>query len=107
MALIFRGKSKCALCGQVIEVDDVIVATSHFIADKSDSLWRYSDAPFHKRCFLAWERRHEFVSRYNHTMMGCRFGNGTRHHMDDEGNIHMVPADEFRGTQPLSGLENQ
>src|ERR1041385_6740900 len=94
MALIFRGKSKCALCGEVIAVDDALVATSHFIADQSDSLWRYSDAAFHKRCFLAWERRAEFVRRYNDKMSGYVWGNGKRHHMDDEGFIHSIPAEE-------------
>jgi hypothetical protein len=94
MALIARGKSKCALCGEVIGVDDVIVATSHFIADENDSLWRYSDAPFHKRCFLAWEWRQELVRRYNATLGRRVWGNGTRHHMDDEGQIHFVPAEE-------------
>jgi hypothetical protein len=94
MALIFRGKSRCALCGQAIAVDDVIVATTHFIANQNDSLWRYSDAPFHTRCFLAWERRREFIDRYNATMGKIVWGNGTKHYMDEEGFIHSIPAEE-------------
>lgn len=97
MALIARGKSKCALCDKVIAADDAVVATSHFIADKSDSLWRYSDAPFHGSCFFGWERREEFVRRYNQTMRGYVFGNGKRHHMDDQGHIHLIPAEESDG----------
>ena len=94
MALIFRGKSKCVLCNNVIAADDAVVATTHFIPDKADPLWHYSDAPFHKTCFLAWERREEFVRRYNQIMRGFVFGNGKRHHMDEEGKIHLIPAAE-------------
>ena len=32
MALIIRGKTSCALCGEVLDKDDDIVATTHFIA---------------------------------------------------------------------------
>src|ERR1022692_1019287 len=94
MALIARGKSKCALCGEVVAVDDALVATSHFIADQTDSLGLSSDAPFHKRCFVSWERREEFIRRYNETMSGHVFGNRKRHHMDDEGFIHLIPVEE-------------
>jgi hypothetical protein len=87
VALIFRGKSECALCGQVIQQDDEIIATSHFIADENDPLWRYSDAPFHKVCFLKWDKREEFVRRYNDTVGRIIWGNGTRHHMNEDGGI--------------------
>src|SRR5687768_7639130 len=99
MAMICRGKSKCALCKEVIAAEDVIVATSHFIADEKSSLWRYSDAPFHKRCFLAWDRRPDFVRLYNETMGSLLFGNGKRHHMDDEGFIHLIPSQESDADQ--------
>jgi hypothetical protein len=92
MALIEPGASKCALCGEVIGLHDEIVATSHFIADRKDSFWQYSDAPFHKRCFLAWDRRAEFVRRYNEIMTPHVFGNGKRHHMQDDGSILQVQA---------------
>jgi hypothetical protein len=94
MALFFPGKSKCALCGEVIAVNEPVIATSHFITDKNDSLWRYSDAPFHKRCFVTWERRQDFVRLYNNTMGAHIFGSGKRHHMDDEGFIHLIPVEE-------------
>ena len=81
MALIITGKSHCAVCGEVIAKDDEIVATSHFLGP-SDPLFRYSDAPFHKRCFLTWQRREEFVTRYNAVTRGI-----ARHHMEADGSF--------------------
>lgn len=90
MALIFRGKTKCSLCKEVIGTADEIVATSHFIADPSDSLWQYSDAAFHRHCFAAWERRQEFVRRFNEVSKQFVFGNGRRHFMQDDGSIIQI-----------------
>ena len=90
MALIIRGKTECPLCREVIAPDDDIVATSHFIADPKDSLWQYSDAAFHRRCFASWERREEFVRRFNEAARPFVFGNGKRHHMQDDGDIIQV-----------------
>ena len=87
MALIFTGKTKCALCSEVVAASDDIVATSHFIRDQNDSLWKYSDAAFHRRCFVAWERREEFIKRFNDTVRPFVFGNGKRHFMQDDGRI--------------------
>ena len=81
MALIITGKSLCALCGDVIAKEDELVATSHFLGP-DDPLFRFSDAPFHKRCFLAWEHREEFVSRYNDVTRGV-----ARHHMEADGSF--------------------
>ncbi|HTQ49960.1 MAG TPA: hypothetical protein VMJ12_04555 [Candidatus Acidoferrales bacterium] len=92
MALIFRGKSKCKICGEVIDQNDDIVATSHFIADRKDSLWPYSDAPFHKRCFLTWDRREEFVARFNEIATPRVFGSGNYHQMQNDGSIIQVKA---------------
>jgi hypothetical protein len=90
MALIIRGKTQWPLRREVIAPDDDIVATSHFIADPKDSLWQYSDAAFHRRCFALWERREEFVRRFNDAARPFVFGNGKRHHMQDDGNIIQV-----------------
>jgi hypothetical protein len=92
MALIFDGKSKCALCGVIIASEDEIVATSHFVADPNDFFWKYSDAPFHRRCFLAWEKREEFIGRFNETMKLYVFGNGKRNYMLDDGTITQVES---------------
>jgi hypothetical protein len=90
MALIFTGKTKCVLCSEVIAAGDDIVATSHFIGDPKDSLWQYSDAAFHQRCFAAWERREEFVRRFNDTVRPFVFGNGKRHFMQDDGRVIQI-----------------
>ena len=87
MALIMRGKTECALCHEVIAVEDEIVATSHFIADAKDPFWQYSDAPFHRRCFVAWDRREEFVRRFNEAVRPFVFGNWKRHQMQNDGSI--------------------
>jgi len=87
MALILRGKTTCAICQLTLEKDDEIVATSHFITDKSDPLWRYSDAAMHRRCFLSWDARVQFVERFNSSVGRIVWGNGTQHHMLDDGTI--------------------
>jgi len=68
MTLVFTNKTPCVLCGEVILPGDEIVGTSHFIDDKNDPLWKYSDAAFHKTCFTSWEKRAEFVSKFNSTV---------------------------------------
>jgi hypothetical protein len=75
------------LCHEVIAEEDDIVATSHFIADRNDPLWQYSDAGLHRRCFLRWESREEFVRRFNEVMAQFVFGNGKRHQMSGDGRI--------------------
>ncbi len=75
------------LCHAVLAKDDEIVATSHFIADRNDPLWRYSDAGFHRRYFIRWEHREEFVRRFNEVMAQHVFGNGKRHRMSSDGSI--------------------
>jgi len=87
MALIILGKTLCPLCGKIIGKIDQTVATSHFIADRNDPLWRYSDAGFHKECFLAWEHREEFIKRFNDIVQPMVFGNGTYKHMEPDGEI--------------------
>lgn len=89
MALIIDGKTACALCGLVVQGGESIVATSHFIGDKADPLWRYSDAAMHRHCFMSWEKRAAFVKRYN-AVVGPRVaGNGTRQSMRDDGSIEV------------------
>jgi hypothetical protein len=56
MALIIRGKAECALCEVVLNANDKVIATSHFIADTEDPLWRFSDAAMHQNCFLEWDK---------------------------------------------------
>jgi hypothetical protein len=72
VALIFRGRSRCSICGEVLGHEDDIVATTHFIADKSDPLWPFSDSAMHRACFEAWPHRDEFAARYEAVMSNLR-----------------------------------
>lgn len=58
------------ICGQVLDLSrrDEIGATTHFIGDKSDPLWRYSDGAFHVACFETWEHREEFEAKYKQVL---------------------------------------
>jgi hypothetical protein len=91
MALIFPGATKCPLCGDVIRSKDEVVATSAFIGDKKDTLWQYSDAAFHRKCFLDWDRRAEFVKRFNDVRRERIFGHCYQQ-MQDDGSIIKLPA---------------
>ncbi|MHC4985394.1 MAG: hypothetical protein ACYTFO_04475 [Planctomycetota bacterium] len=88
MALIALGVTRCALCEEILTDRDDIVATTHFIADQGDHLWRYSDAGMHKTCFLQWKHKAEFVARYNEFLeeLRRRLG-GRRQKMLDTGEI--------------------
>jgi hypothetical protein len=90
MALIFPGKTECSICGVVINDNEDTVATTHFIADPNDPLWRFSDSAIHKSCFLSWKQRQNFVKKYNETIGSIIWGNGTSHHMDDTGHISIL-----------------
>lgn len=86
MALTFDGMP-CAICDQPLGTDQPKIATSHFIADQTDPLWRFSDAAMHYECFQAWKHRQEFVAKYNETIGKIVWGNGKRHHMKADGTI--------------------
>jgi hypothetical protein len=47
MALLALGRSRCSICGEVLQPGQVIVATTHFIGDPADHLWRFSDSGMH------------------------------------------------------------
>lgn len=69
---------------------DEVVVTSHFIADRDDPLWRFSDAAMHRRCFLAWDQRAEFVTKFNRIVGEITLENGTSQQMDSEGTIAVL-----------------
>jgi hypothetical protein len=91
MALMFDGMA-CAICERPLDTKCAFVASSAFIDEPSDPLWRFSDAAMHYDCFQRWEHRREFVNKYNATMGSIVWGNGTRHHMKADGSIESVPA---------------
>ena len=89
MALIIWNQTKCVICGAIVEEEDDIVTTTHFISSKEDPLWRYSDSCMHKRCFLAWEHRAAFVEKYNAVARNFTFDDGTYHEMQADGTIRI------------------
>ena len=90
MALILLGKTECSICGVILNEDDPLVATTHFIADRDDPLWRFSDSAMHKSCFLKWEQKQSFVKKYNDAVGTITWGNGTYHHMEEDGSISVL-----------------
>jgi hypothetical protein len=91
MALIYEGMA-CAICEQPLDIAGPLVATTHFIDDECDPLWRFSDAAMHYDCFQTWEHREAFVKKYNETIGQVVWGNGTRHHMNADGRVISVRA---------------
>jgi hypothetical protein len=90
VALIARGHTKCSICGAVLNKGDDIVATSHFIGDQNDPLWRFSDSAMHRSCFLGWEFRDKFIEKFNDIVGNIIWGNGTRHQMLADGTISRI-----------------
>lgn len=67
MALIGKNKdgsyaSSCALCEQPLS--NPIFATSHFIADQTHDLYRFSDAAMHWDCYSRWPHQSRFASMF-------------------------------------------
>jgi hypothetical protein len=94
MALIIRGTTECALCHEILGDEDDIIGTSHFIDSPSDRFYNFSDAAMHRTCFLAWGMRARFIRRYNQVMGSLTFGNGTYHHMTDDGTIQILRRED-------------
>lgn len=69
MALPALGRSRCSICGEVLQPGQLIVGTTHFIGDPADHLWQFSDSGMHAECFAGWAHRDEFASRY-HAALG-------------------------------------
>lgn len=89
MALFIQGTA-CSICGEVVKQGNDLVSTTHFITDGTHPLWRYSDSVMHRACFVAWEHRQEFVNLYNQTIGSITWGNGTYHHILEDGTIETL-----------------
>jgi hypothetical protein len=87
MALIIRGRTCCAICGNVIRESDHVFGTAHFIGDNNSPLWRYSDAAMHRECFQSWELREKFVAEYNAKIGELTWGDGSYQEMKPDGSI--------------------
>ena len=90
MAIVLRGKTECSICESVITDVDKIVATSHFISDPKDPLWRFSDSAMHSSCFVNWNHRADFVEKYNLVVGPITSCNGMYHRMEPDGTIAVL-----------------
>lgn len=84
-ARIEAGKACCELCREAILPGDDALVTPDFLADEADPLWRFADAAMHRACFLVWDRRKEFVARYNRTARRLATADGRYPRMTSEG----------------------
>jgi hypothetical protein len=63
MALVILGKTVCGICKKTIEGRQDLVSFSPFVANCRDSLYQFSDAAFHRRCFHAHPLAREATCR--------------------------------------------
>jgi hypothetical protein len=54
--------SECAICNRPLT--EPVFATTHFIKDPTDRLWKYSDAGMHWDCYANWKYQRRFASQY-------------------------------------------
>jgi hypothetical protein len=66
MAIIISNQSICRICGRVINDDEEVVGFPRLVYSEDDRLHFFSDAGFHRQCFLnhpdkdkVWERLKE------------------------------------------------
>jgi hypothetical protein len=55
----------CPLCREAIGESDETVVIPDFLADDADPMWPFSNALYHRACFLVWEGRKKLVARFN------------------------------------------
>jgi hypothetical protein len=58
----------CLLCGEQARAGEC-VSTGAFLT-RRDPLWRYAGRRLHAGCFRRWDRRAEFVHKFNTVMAG-------------------------------------
>jgi len=99
MERIAGGRAHCALCGEAIRAGEDALVTPDFIANESDPLWRFADAPMHRACFFVWARRKEFIARFNRLAQRMLAPDGSHPLMTSEGEIVRRP----RRSPPAGG----
>jgi hypothetical protein len=87
MDSIPAGRAYCALCREAIRPGEDALITPDFLADDTDPLWRFADAPMHRACFLVWDRRKTFVARYNRMARRWVGPDGSHPRMTSEGDV--------------------
>jgi hypothetical protein len=55
----------CPLCREPIIDTDEPVVIPDFLADDADPMWPFTDAHYHRACFLHWDGRKALVARFN------------------------------------------
>ncbi|ESQ80871.1 hypothetical protein [Asticcacaulis sp. YBE204] len=65
MAIIFAGKSTCAICQNILLATDEILMFPAFIHDRADPFWDISDNAVHSTCFKQWPEAPAFRERFN------------------------------------------
>jgi len=77
MALLFIGKTRCPLCGEIIEEGQKVVAFPPFIENQLDPLWVFNDSALHAECFnnhpLAGKAQSRYKEVQEHQGPGNRF----------------------------------
>jgi hypothetical protein len=55
----------CPLCREAIGEADETIVIPDFLADDGDPMWPFSNALYHRACFLHWDGRKALVARFN------------------------------------------
>ena len=63
MAILLCGKSKCAICGLIIEEDDPVFMFSAFFINEHPELELFNDGAFHYDCVLKHPLGAEAISK--------------------------------------------
>jgi hypothetical protein len=99
MERIEAGQAYCALCNEAIRPGEDALQTPDFLANETDSFWRFADATMHRACFLLWDRRKFFVARFNRAARLWVEPDGSYPRMTSEGEI----VRQWSGSPPPSG----
>jgi hypothetical protein len=63
MAIVIRGKTRCRLCGRVIEVGDDIVMFPSGLFDVNEVAFEVNDAGVHRECLAKQTYAHDALER--------------------------------------------
>jgi hypothetical protein len=74
MALIGL-KTRCAICGATLGSFKEATGLHHFINDRNDPFWRFSDAAVHLVCYERWPLRAEWEVKYQRHLKACEDNN--------------------------------
>ena len=77
MAILIYGKTRCCVCGVVIEGGSDIIGFPAFILNENDSLFRYSDTVCHRYCAESSPSARRMIQESN--LYLSKTGPGSRH----------------------------